>query len=458
MTDTSMRAQILGSGITRTALRLSWPMMLSNGFQTVYNLTDALWLGRLGPEAIAAPSISWPIIFLFISMSAGLGMAGTTLVAQYTGAGDRSQTNRVAGQLVLILLVTSTIVAGAGYVFVDSVLQLMNIPENVFAVTANYLRISFLGLPFMFLHFGFQSLLRGYGDTRTPMILSVVSAISDMALDPFFIFGWLGLPAMGAEGAAITTVLTRGAAGLFGLYLLFSGRLGIKITTRHLHPDLPLMKHILTIGVPSALGLSSTALGFTVLTSLVAIEDGVLGGSGLLLSAYGIGNRISSIVNIIIFSGASAVTTMVGQNLGANQLNRAWMIVKQLFLTFTAIAIVESLIVYLLRVPMYQAFVDDASVIAFGAHYMAFFVPFIPGFAVFRLINSVFDAAGKTRISMLLSIIRLWGMRVVFAYVLYSIAGMGATGIWLGLSIGNGTAALLAVILLFRVNWRQRVI
>jgi putative MATE family efflux protein len=177
--------------------------MLSNVFQTVYNLTDTLWLGRIGPEAIAAPSISWPIIFLFISMSAGLGMAGTTLVAQYTGAGDRTQTNQVAGQLLLILLVTSTVVAGAGYVFVDSVLHLMNIPVTVFTVTANYLRISFLGLPFMFMHFGFQSLLRGYGDTRTPMILSVFSAISDMILDPFFVFGWLGLPAMGAEGAAI---------------------------------------------------------------------------------------------------------------------------------------------------------------------------------------------------------------------------------------------------------------
>lgn len=379
-------------------------------------------------------------------------------MAQYTGAGEHLQTNRVASQLVLILLVTSTVVAGAGYLFVNSVLQLMNIPDNVFTVTANYLRISFLGLPFMFLHFGFQSLLRGYGDTRTPMILSVVSAISDMALDPFFIFGWLGLPAMGVEGAAITTVITRGAAGLFGLYLLFSGRLGIKITAQHLNPDLPLIKHILTIGVPSALGLSSTALGFTVLTSLVAFEDGVLGGSGLLLSAYGIGNRISSIVNIIIFGGSSALTTMVGQNLGANQLDRVWMIVKQLFLMFVAIAIIESLIVYLLRIPIYQAFINDATVIALGAHYMAFFVPFIPGFAVFRLTNSVFDAAGKTRISMLLSVIRLWGMCVLFAYALYNIAGMGATGIWMGLSLGNGTAALLTVVLLLRVNWRQTVI
>ncbi|UCH01593.1 MAG: MATE family efflux transporter, partial [Candidatus Bathyarchaeota archaeon] len=391
-----MREQILGSGITPTALRLAWPMMLSSVFQTVYNLTDALWLGRVGPEAIAAPSISWPIIFLFISLSAGLGMGGTTLVAQYTGAGDRVQSNRVAGQLVLILLTTSTVLAGMGFVFVDSVLQLMNIPDSVFTVTANYMRITFLGLPFMLMHFGFQSLLRGYGDTRTPMILSVVSAVSDMVLDPFFVFGWLGLPALGAEGAALTTVLTRGAAGIIGLYLLVSGRVGIKVTSHHLRPDLPLIKRILKIGVPSALGQSTTALGFTVLTSLVAIEDGVLGGKGLLLSAYGIGNRVSSIVNMIIFSGSSALATMVGQNLGANQLDRAWAIVKQLFLAFIGIAVVESIIVYLLRAPIYQVFIDNATVIALGANYMAFFVPFIPGFAVFRLATSVFDAAGKT--------------------------------------------------------------
>jgi Na+-driven multidrug efflux pump len=107
MIKESMRDKILGSNIILTAMSLAWPVMLSNAFQTVYNLTDAFWLCRVEPEAVAAPSISWPIIFLLISLSAGFGIAGLILVSQYIGAGEQEKANRVAGQLLTILIIAS---------------------------------------------------------------------------------------------------------------------------------------------------------------------------------------------------------------------------------------------------------------------------------------------------------------------------------------------------------------
>jgi putative MATE family efflux protein len=454
----SMRDRILESDIIRTALTLAWPVMLSNAFQTVYNLTDAFWLGKVGPEAVAAPSISFPIIFLLIALSAGFAIAGLSLVSQYVGAGEYEKANKAAGQLLTILIVASTIVAVVGFFLAEFILRLMNIPEGVIGVTSSYLKITFLGLPFMFFHFGFQALLRGYGDTRTPMILSVSTAVLDTILDPFFIFGWLGLPAMGAAGAALTTVMTRGIGGAIGMYLLFSGKVGIKIKLTDLKPDRQLMKRIVSIGLPSSIGQSGSALGFTVLTSLIAAEDKLLGGTGLLLSAYGIGNRISSLIQIVIMGGVSALTTMVGQNIGADQVDRAKEIVKKLFTTFIAISIVESILVYMLRVQIYQFFIDNQEVINLGSNYIAFFIPFIPFFTLFRLCTSVFQAAGKTKISMAISLIRLWGMRILLSYVFYFVLKMGVNGIWMGLALGNVGSAILSIAWLSRSKWHQKII
>jgi putative MATE family efflux protein len=453
-----MRKQILESDILRTAMTLAWPIMLSNAFQTVYNLTDAFWLGKMGPEAIAAPSIAWPIIFLLISLSGGFGIAGLALVSQYIGAGEPEKATKAAGQLLTILLTASSLVAIVGFFLAESILRFMNVPEGVLSGTTSYLQITFLGLPFMFSHFGFQALLRGYGDTRTPMILSVSSALLDTLLDPFFIFGWFGLPALGVTGAALTTAITRGISGTIGMYLLFSGKVGIKLKLVHLKPDFHLMKRILSIGLPSSIGQSGTALGFNVLTSLIATEDRILGGTGLLLSAYGIGNRISSLIQIVIIGGVSALSTMVGQNIGADQPARVKEIVKKLFLTFIVISIIESIVIYLLRIPIYQFFIDNEAVINLGSTYITFFIPFIPFFTIFRLCTSVFQAAGKTRISMVLSLIRLWGMRILLSYLFYFVFNMGVTGIWMGLALGNFGAAILSIILLRKSNWDQKII
>lgn len=218
------------------------------------------------------------------------------------------------------------------------------------------------------------------------------------------------------------------------------------------------MKRIASIGIPSSIGQSGTALGFTLLTALISTEDKVLGGSGLLLGAYGIGNRLSSLIEIVIFGGVSALSTMVGQNLGADQNERAGEIVKRLFLAFIGISTAESIVIYLFRIPLYRFFIEDQTVIALGSTYITLFVPFFPFFTVFRLCMSVLEVAGRTKDSMILSLIRLWGMRIFLAYVFYFFLGMGAVGIWSGLAVGNVGSALLSIAWLLRGGWKQKII
>ncbi|NQT08155.1 MATE family efflux transporter [Candidatus Bathyarchaeota archaeon] len=453
-----MRDQILSGDILKTTLTLAWPVMLSNAFQTVYNLTDAYWLGKIGPEAVAAPSLSWPIMFLLISLSAGFAIAGLSMVSQYVGAGEMEKANKAAGQLYTIFIASSLVVAVTGYLGAEAILKLINVPEAILPIATSYLKITFLGIPFMFLSFGFQALLRGYGDTRTPMILSVSSAVLDTILDPFFVFGWWGLPAMGASGAALTTVMTRGLSGLIGMYLIFSGRVGLKISLSDLKPDWAFMRRIVTIGFPASIGQSGTALGMTVLTAMISTEDRVLGGMGYLLSAYGIGSRISSLIQIAIMGGTSALSTMVGQNIGANNFQRVNQVIRRLFTVFIAISAVESAIIYIFRGAIYRFFITDPNVVSLGATYINYFVPFFPFFTVFQLSMSVLQAAGRTKAAMALSLVRLWGMRILIASILYYVFNMGAVGIWIGLAIGNVLSAFLALAYISRGNWQQRII
>ncbi len=454
----SMRDRILNGDIIRTALTLGWPVMAANVAETIYNLTDTFWLGKLGPEAVAAPSISWPITFLFISISAGFGTSGVSLVSQYTGAGLPEKANKSAGQLLFVLLSTSLTASFVGFPFAGDILALMGASQTIQVTTTPYLQIMFLALPFIFFHFGFRATLQGYGDTKTPMILTIVSSVLDTVLDPFFVFGWGPIPQMGVSGAALTTLMTRGLVAIFGMYLLFSGRLGIKLKLSDLKPDFSWMKRIISIGGPSAIGLSGTALGFVALISLVSIEDKLLLGEGVLLAAYGIGFRLVNFINIILWGGVSAISTMVGQNLGANQYERAGETVKKLLLTFFFLSLAGSAVIYFFRIPLYMLFISDPAVLETGSLFITIFVFSVPLFTVFRMVSGVFEGAGNTRPSMILSLIRLWGMRTLLAYVFYFFFGMGAAGIWLGMTLGNLGAAVISVAWLFRGSWKQKII
>ncbi|MCW4052345.1 MAG: MATE family efflux transporter [Candidatus Bathyarchaeota archaeon] len=453
-----MKDRIVNGNIIMTAMTLAWPVMVSNLFQTVYNLTDAFWLGKLGPEAVAAPSISWPIIFLFISLSAGFGIAGISLVSQYTGAGQSEEANKTAGQLLFFLLITATAAAALGVIFTAEILQLLGASSSVRATTTPYLRIMFLAIPFLFTHFGFRSLLRGYGDTRTPMILTISSSVADAILDPFFVFGWGFIPAMGVAGAAVTTLMTRGIVAFIDLYLLFSGRVGIKLKLSYLKPDTNMMRKIMSIGVPSSIGQGGTALGFTALMSLVAVEDNRLAGEGTLLAAYGIGFRLINLVNIMLWGGVSSISTMVGQNLGANKTDRAARLAKNLLIYFFFLSVVASGVVYLLRIPLYRIFINDPVVLDAGSTFIIWFIPSIPFFTLFRMIGGVFEGSGHTKPSMVLSLLRLWGLRILLAYVFYSFLGMGALGIWLGMALGNLGGAAAAVLWLSAGTWKKKII
>ncbi len=446
------REEILNGTITSTLFKLAWPVMIGNAMQVAYNLADTFWLGKLGAEAVAALSMGFPLVFLIISIGAGITVAGTTLVAQYTGRGNREMTNKITGQIFTFVGGLSFILAFIGIIFNRNVLQLMGTPTNILSSAEAYLDIIFAGIPFMFAFFIFSALLRGYGDTKTPMKMMVYSTLLNIILDPFLIFGVGFSPSLGVKGAAYATIFSRAVAGVIGIYMLITGKKGIVLTVEAFKPDFKEIKKILVLGLPSAAEQSIVALGMTFLMSIVS-QFGTI-----VVAAYGIGSRILSAVMLPSRGFATATTTMVGQNLGAEQPNRAeksaWVssgIILGL-LTFLA------LLFNLFPRTVISVFNSDPKVLEIGVSFLRI-VGFSFGFLGIRfIIGGSFRGAGNTVIAMILAIIALWGIRLPLAQYLGINLQWGTIGIWWGMFLSNFITAIIAVIWFKKGTWKQKAI
>lgn len=446
------RERILNGPILSTMLLLAWPVMLTAALQALYNLVDAFWLGRLGTAAVAAPGMAWPILFFFMSFAGGFQAAGATFVAQHFGAGDERGAEESAGQILAFLGLASAVLALLGFALAPIVLRLIGAPEEIYPLALTYLRIECWGLPIMFIAQAFGGLMLGLGNTRLAMYLSVSSLVLNALLDPLFIFGWGPIPAMGVAGAAGATILARALVAAVGVGLLFSGRAGIRVHVKDLRPRPARILPILRVGLPNVLDQAGTSFGFVVMMGLVS------GFGTAVVAAYTVGNRIINLVNVISWGAGSALVAMVGQNLGADQTERAGAIARRgISVTFLALVGLY-FVTLLLRRPLLGLFVADLQVIREGAWYIAVFGTSVPFFGLFDGAAATFRGAGHTVPPMVMALIRLWVLRVLLAWLLAYPAGFGTTGMWAGMALSNFLGGLALVLWLSRGTWKRKVI
>ena len=438
--------------VIRPLLTLSIPIMITYAMQTAYNVADTFWLGRIGAEAVAALSISWPLIFLIISIAGGLAIAGTTLVSQHTGAEDQEAADFVAGQVFVLLLIVGVSFSVVGVIIARPVMILIGAPPDVLPLATLYTQIIFAGVVLMFGFYIFQAIISGWGDTVSPMKVMLVSATLNIALDPVLIFGLGPFPEMGVAGAAVATVFARGVGSMIGFYLLFSGKKGITLNLSDMKPHLGTLSNIVRIGIPSSVEQSTLALGFTFMMSIVA------GFGTYAIAAFGIGNRISSMIFMPTMGFAMAVTIMVGQNLGARKSKRAerigWLGTGLIF----AILTIGGAFCFLFSRGLVSVFItqEDQAVIELGSRFIRIIAFGLGCVGVLRVLNGAFRGAGDTVTAMALSILSLWVIRIPLAAFLGS--EMGTDGLWWAVLLGNIGGAVGAVIVFKLGRWKRKTI
>ena len=439
--------------ILSSLITLSIPIIFANLLQTAYQLTDTFWVGRLGTDAIAAVSISFPIIFLIVSLGGGLAMAGTILVAQYKGKKNQKAVNHITAQTLLMVIIVSTILATIGYKLSPFLIGLMGADSNVYPSAVQYMQISFIGMVFMFTYMVFQSLMRGVGDVKTPVYIVLGTVLLNLILDPLFIFGYGFIPAFGVGGAAVATIGTQGLAAIIGILLLVRGKFHIQLHLKDLKPDIPLIKKMFWLGFPASIEQSTRALGMTIMTFLVASFG------TLTLAAYGIGSRILSFIIIPAMGLSMATSTLVGHNIGAGKLDRAEKIVKYSSIAGFFILTIVGIIAFLFANQISAFFIPgELETIASSALFIRIMSVSFGFIGVQMAIGGAFRGSGNTTISMVLSIISLWILRFPLAYILSKHTAFAQIGIWISFPVANIVAAFIAYTWYKTGTWKQKKI
>jgi len=438
--------------IFSSLLKLSLPIMVSQLMQTLYNLADTLWVGRVGADAVAAISISFPILFLMIAIAAGLTIAGTAIIAQYKGAGNMEDINRVLGQLVTYIGTIAFIIMIIGLLFSKQMITLMGAEPGIVNDAAGYLKIIFAGMPFMFGFFIFSSILRGIGDTVTPAIMMFISVILNIILDPLLIFGIGPFPELGVQGAAVATIFSRALVTIYAVYLIIRGIRGLKLSFSNMVPDFEIIKMITRIGIPSSVEQSMIALGQLFMTGLVT------GFGTMTLAAYGIVNRIVSLPIILAFGVSAAATTMVGQNIGAGEKERAE---KTAVISITSIFVsltVFGAIILIKPEFVISIFNNAPEVLEHGSNYLAIVTLTFGFIGAMNVVNGVFKGAGRTVPPMIISTASQWIFRVFLGYLFAHIFNWHQFGLWWAIAIANIAGAVIGIIWLKVSNWSTKII
>ncbi|WP_297503485.1 MATE family efflux transporter [Thermococcus sp.] len=463
-----MREEILNGPIERTLLTLAGPLIVNNLVQVVYNITDTFWLGKLGREALSAPGTVWPIIGTLMALGMGFVTAGFAFVGQYIGAERYEKANRSAGALYSLMMLFAVATTVVALLILPYALHFMRISTNVYPYSYTYATVVFFGLPFSFAFMAFSALMRATGDTKTPVKITLITVMVNIILDPLLIFGWLGFPRMGVAGAALATVISNVIGATIGFYLMFSGKVGIHLTRETLKPDWEFYGRIFRVGLPSSVGQSANSFGFIILTRII------FGFGDVTYAAYIITTRLVNFLTSISRGISMAMGTMIAQNVGAENYERAGRIARRTMLINFTIASLAVLIIAILRVPIFRVFLDDPRVIAESKIVLDYFLVSVPFFnGIFIVVNRTFSSAGHTKKRMILGIIRLWGLRIplsyAFGYVgavtllgvtipLASLFDFTSKGVFFGMGLSNFLGAVIALAWFLHGNWRKRII
>ena len=437
--------------MTRHLVALAWPVTVSFLIQTLYNLVDAFWLGKLGKAALVAPTITMNIVFVGIALAMGLGQAGTTLVSQYKGAGQPDRMGRAAGQSLLIQVIAGSLFAGLGLIFARPMLSLLQTPGDAYGASLTYLRWILAGVPLMFIFHVYQSIYFGLGDSKGPMRVNIISVVLNVVLDPILIFGWGPIPAMGVAGAAAATVLSRGVAAVLAMRELLAGD-GFRVRAADLRWDGPMFRKLVRIGLPLSLGQAATSLGFTLLIGIVN------GFGSSVTAAFGVGHRVIMMVSVPAMGLGQANATAVGQNLGAGFPERAALSVRRSAVLITAILLPLTTLTYFFGGSLTHWFINDPEVVAYGADLFRITSFSVFAFSLILVLFGAFQGAGKTVPVMVVNTARLWLIRIPATLLLTRWLHWGPNGLWWAMNLSNLIAGAAAFVWFLRGDWKTAVI
>ena len=439
---------ILQGSMGKAILALAVPVVINSFLQTMYNLTDTYWLGQLGTNELAAINLVSPLQQIVVNFGSGLTVAGAVLIAQLIGASKKEEAASMASQIFVCAMIFSIICAGVIAIFTPTVVNWLGADELTAKVANVYLRIVILDMPFLYMVNIFAAIRQAQGDTVSPMFLNLTGILLNVILDPLLmiVIHW------GAAGAALATVIAKAVPAMISLVILKRDTTGVRIRLKGFRFEKSKMKSILTVGLPTAIGGSTMQLGFLLMSRNVYVY-----GTGA-MAAYGIGNKVNGLITLPSNGIGSAVATIVGQNIGANQIDRAekgYKIARRVSVIFL---FVGGLILSrpFLSEAIVGLFSTDEEVIAMAADFLSIMALWCFTNGVYNSTSGLFQGSGHTEVTMAVDSARLWVFRFATLYVCENWLHMGVRSIWYSVVVSNALSSVILYVVYRTGLWKKK--
>ncbi len=433
-------------GIVKNIIFFSIPMLLGNVFQQLYNIIDSIVVGRfIGKGALGAVGASFPVMFLIIALIIGATMGSMVLVAQFFGAKDHVNLIKIVDTTYIFLLAMSIVAAVSGLIFSKSILRLLGTPESIMPDAKTYMEIIFIGMPLMFGYNALSAVMRGVGDSKTPLYLLIVASLVNIVLDLLFVikFKW------GVAGAAYATVISQGISFIGGVIYLHLKKSMVAVRMRTMQFDLKLFIRSIKIGVPSGVQQMAVAFGLMALTRIVN------GFGADALAAFTVAGRIDSFAMMPAMNFSIALSTFTGQNIGAKQMDRVYEGVRSTLLISSIVCVFITLVIIIFKHALILLFNNDPEVVRIGTEYLLTVSTFYIFFSVMFIFNGALRGGGVVVLPMIITIAALWGIRIPLSFVMSRF--MGTAGIWWGIPIAWVIGAACSSIYYKFGNWERKI-
>ena len=436
---------LLKDNIPNLVRKISLPAMVGTLFQTLYNVVDTFFAGKISPEALSALSKSFPIYFIIIATSIGVTVAGTSLIGNSIGEGNKNKTLNYFTHIIFFGITISLFITYLGLSYSEKVFILMGSTTEVISLGLDYTDVIYSGSIIFILVVALNSLLHAEGDTKTYRNVLVLSFLLNIILNPILIFGFLFIPAYGVKGIGIATIIAQSVSLVIILAKVLKNEKVKEINKVYLVPKLYYFKNIFFQSMPITVSICGYALAAAIIFTYV-------GQSGeYAVAGYGAGTRIEQVVLLPILGINTAIISIIAQNYGAKNISR----IKETY--FTAIKysliimLVSGILVYISASIITSVFSNNPDVIEYGKRYLKISAFVLPAYPVFFLSNGLFMALKKSEYAMISNFFR----NVLNPIIVFNIArNFGASyetffWIWVGINWFFSISYFLIVIYYF---------
>jgi putative MATE family efflux protein len=456
---TSLKEALRGShqdyttaSLNRAIFLLAVPMVLEMVLESLFAVVDVFWVGRLGANAVATVGLTESMLSLVFSVAMGLSLSTTAMVARRTGEKDPEGAAVAGVQAIALGFMMSLAIGIPCWIFAPRLLQLMGASPEIVALGSGYTRICLGGSGAVLLLFLNNAIFRGAGDAAIAMRLLWVSNIINLILDPCLIFGWGPFPRLGVTGAALATLIGRSVGVLYQFYRLMRGTERIHILRRQLRLRLDVLLRLLRV---SATGILQFGIAHTSWIALVRIVS-IFGAAAL--AGYTIGIRIVIFVILPSWGMSNAAATLVGQNLGAGNPQRAEKAVWRTGLYNVIFLGSVGLFFIFFAEPVVRLFTHDPAVVPLGAACLRIVSYGNLGYAYFMVMMQAFNGAGDTLTPTIVNFFGFWLFEIPLAYWLAIPLHMRSNGAFYAIAIAEGAMAVASAILFKQGRWKKQKI